>query len=61
MLWNKNGLRVQGGGPLEPSPPTQGESGILFPTLNGWLRRREENHVVSNGCTFYSCYLRQAC
>lgn len=46
------------GGPLEP--PTQAESGILLPTLDGWLRRREGNRVISNGCIFYSCYLRQA-
>lgn len=48
------------GGPLEPPLPTLGKSGILFPTLDGWLRRREENCVISNGCIFYSYYLRQA-
>lgn len=49
VLWN----------PLEPSPATRGESGILFPTLGGRLRGREEKRVISNGCILYSCYLRQ--
>lgn len=54
-----------GSGRREAAPGTlssySGWVWLLFPALNGWLRRREENHVVWNGCIFYSCYLRQAC
>ena len=43
------GPRRGAGDPPEPAPPTQVESGILFPTLDSWLRGTEK---ISRGCIF---------
>lgn len=47
------GTQEQPSGTLEPSPPTQGTYSILFPTLDGWLRRRKENWLLFQRATTY--------